>query len=503
MPKKRSRRRKSSLANHSTLGQHKRRGKNLVPPLAQIPNTQLRSWTRERLPEFLWAILLVGNLPREDALEVFRRVAKYISELAEGEKFDDVTHTALSNLPSWQLSDVLSIIAANPEQKRALLPLLLFDELPGRKAWVRVLSNDDVGDLWEPPMAAVARTLDHQSQESTDCRWLKLLCLGIAGKLRLQSEEQVRYILRYPDYGDMRIVRPLIRSAELAISSASPKPIEWAEEFWRDCLDRTPCVLFNPDATGDILSAGTTTQRISKVYNLLVKHAYETRMTSDIDARHDTVLGTGLYSLAIIQELFRVGNCHSIVGRTALRTIVECYITLAYLAKKDDSDLWQSYRVFGAGQSKLAFLKLEEVGTQPSFVDVQMLEQLANEDMWQEFQTINLGHWEKINLRQMSEMVGVKDEYDQIYTWSSAFTHGHWGAIRDSVFGLCGNPLHRLHRVPLQSVRALPDVIPDACRLVDKILELVSTLYPEFPHRVTLDIPAGMVNRFLESGGTE
>ena len=230
-------------------------------------------------------------------------------------------------------------------------------------------------------MAAVARTLDHQSQESTDCRWLKLLCLVFAGKLRLRSQEQVAYILHYPDYGDMKMVRPLIRSAELAMSSATPKPIEWAAKFWGECLAQTPCFPFNPDATGDILSAGTTTQRLDEVYNLLAKHTCETRTTSDIDARHDTALGIGLYSLGILQELFRVGNCHSIIGRTALRTIVEYYITLAYLAKKGSADLWQSYRVFGTRQSKLAFLKLEESRVKPSFVNVQMLEQLANEDM--------------------------------------------------------------------------------------------------------------------------
>ena len=446
---------------------------------------QLSSWIRERLPESLWAILLVVHLPREEALDVFRCVAKYISELTEENKFSDVTHTALSNLPSQQLDDVLSIITASPEQKEVLLPLLLFNNLPGREAWVRAL-GDDVGDLWEPLMDAVARTLDHQSQESTDCRWLKLLCLVVAGKLHLRSQEEVSYILRYPDYGNMQMVRPIIRSAELVTSLADPKPVEWAARFWGECLAQTPCFPLNPDVTGDILSAGTTTQRLDEVYNLLAKHAYETRTTSDIDARHDTVLGVGLYSLGMLQELLRVGNCHSIIGRTALRTIVECYITLAYLAKKDNADLWQSYRVFGAGQSKLAFLKLEESGVKPSFVNVQMLEQLANEDMWLEFQSINLGHWEKTNLRQMSEMAGVKADYDQFYNWSSTFTHGHWGAVRDAVFETCGNPLHRLHRIPRQSVRVLPDVIPDSCQLVDKILDLVSQLYPQFPHRVSL-----------------
>jgi hypothetical protein len=196
----------------------------------------------------------------------------------------------------------------------------------------------------------------------------------------------------------------------------------------------------------------------------------------------------GLYCLGLLKELLQVGSPHSISARTTLRTIAECYITLAYLAKKNDAELWQSYRVYGAGQAKLAFLKLDESAHEPSYVDVQTLEQLANEDMWQEFLNIDLGHWDNTNLRKMSVEARVKDVYDQFYDWTSTFAHGHWGAIRDTVFETCINPLHRLHRIPRQSARTLPDAIPDACQLVDKILEVISQFYPDFPHRVTIEI---------------
>ena len=100
---------------------------------------------------------------------------------------------------------------------------------------------------------------------------------------------------------------------------------------------------------------------------------------------------------------------------------------------------------------------------------------------------IDLSHWDQTDLRKMSEEAGVKDVYDQFYDWTSAFTHGNWCAIRDAVFDTCGNPLHRYHRIPRESIRALPDVVPDACQLVDKVLKVVSELYPEFRHSVTLE----------------
>ena len=490
MAKKRKRKKKQQK-NYSTIQDHKHQGKKLIPIWRQYPNLHPISWTNDRLPDMLWAILLVTRLPREQALNVFRLIVKYIDGLPEDEKFGDITHTGLSKLPSKHLDKVLSIITFRQEQKQALAPLLLLDELPAREAWTKVLDVDGTNSDWEPLMIAVGRTLDHQSQESTDCRWLRLMCALIGYELMLPPEE-INGLIYYPDHGDLREVRPTIRSLEMICEKEGQDKINaerlaWADKFWDDCLAKTPCLPPNSNFTEADISASTTEERLGKVYNLLVKHTHNTQTTSGVDARHDAVLGIGLYCLRLLRELLRVGSCNSISARTTLRTIAECYITLAYLAKKDDAELWQSYRVYGAGQAKLAFLKLNESVNEPSYVDVQTLEQLANEDMWQEFLNIDLGHWDNTNLRKMSMEADVKDVYDQFYDWTSTFAHGHWGAIRDTVFDTCLNPLHRLHRIPRQFARTLPDVVPDACQLVDKILEVVSQLYSDFPGRVTVD----------------
>ena len=494
MAKKRKRKKKQQK-NYSTIQDHKHQGKKLIPIWRQIPNFQTVSWMNDRLPDMLWAILLVKLLPREHALNVFQSVVKYIDSLPKGEKFGDITHTGLSKLPSEQLDDVLSIITLGQEQKQALAPLLLLDELPAKEAWTKVLDIDGTNTEWEPLMIAVAHALGHQSQESTDCRWLRVFCAMVAYELPAPPDkETLDGINFYPNVGDLRAIRPSIRAFENGLTTeekltgADIERLAWADKFWDECLVKTSCVASNSNFIEVDISTGTTEERLEEVWDLLVKHTHNTQMTSGIDAQHDTVFGMGLYCLGLLSELLRVGTCHSISARTTLRTIAECYITLAYLAKKNDAELWQSYRVYGAGQAKLAFLKLDESADEPSYVDVQTLEQLANEDMWQEFLNIDLGHWDNTNLRKMSIDADVKDVYDQFYDWTSTFAHGHWGAIRDTVFETCRNPLHRLHRIPRQSTRALPEVVPDACQLVDKILEVISQLYPDFPHRVTIEI---------------
>ena len=58
-----------------------------------------------------------------------------------------------------QLDDVLSIITLGQEQKQALAPLLLLDELPAKEAWTKVLDIDGTNTEWEPLMIAVAHAL--------------------------------------------------------------------------------------------------------------------------------------------------------------------------------------------------------------------------------------------------------------------------------------------------------------------------------------------------------
>lgn len=477
---------KAKKSQRSTLGQHRQVGKTLIPPMANIPKSTPNSWIDNRLPEMLWATLLVTHLPRAEALNFFREFSNYINQFKDKGASSDITHTGLSNFDSEILNGALELIAHNNERKSILRPLLLLKELPAKKHWEKFIGNTTPSpDDWKLLMVAVAKTLDHQSQESTDCRWLKIICMIAAGMYTLPTEEMAKELAYYPNYGDQRHVRPSIRATEIAFSTMDDKKRVWATQFWAQCWTDTSCypLIFN---STDNPIVGTTPERVNQVFKSLSDFFYKTNTSTQINPKHDTIFGIGLYSLGILQELLRIGVTNTISARIALRTLSECHITLAYLAKKDNSDLWKSYRVFGAGQAKLQSLKFEEMENQPTYVRDETLSMLANEDAWEEFLPIELGHWEKANLRDLSIQSDTKNIYDQFYGWTSTFTHGHWGAIRDSTYDTCANPLHRLHRIPRQVIRTLPDVIPDACNLVDGILEILGKCYPPFGERVTV-----------------
>jgi hypothetical protein len=466
---------------YSTLDQHKTDGRRLIPPMMTVPNVQLMSWPNDRLPEILWAAVLISHLPREIALSMFRMVASYGRRIrSDAPEPGDITHSGIAAMKPEQARELINIICRDDYARKLLKSLKLFENLPAGQLWREILQNETDPADWGVIAKAVALALDHQSQEATDCRWLKVLFYSFKGQLNFPAaakfDGKIEELLKYPDFGDMRAVRPSIRSLEGALGMLAQKSA-WPSNFWSQCLRDTGCEPLKRETT-PLLRPGTTLTLISDAYDRVRRHANNTRTTTAVDPRHDVVFGTALFALSVVGELMQIGVGPSILGRCGLRTLLECYVNLAYLAEKDSPQLWNSFRVYGAGQAKLAFLKITESVEKPSFVTAETLESLANEDMYQEYLTIDLGHWEKSNLRKLSEEAEVKDEYDRYYPWTSTYSHGHWAAVRDSVFDVCGNPLHRLHRIPRPGARALNDVVEDACELMDKTLGIVERRYP-------------------------
>lgn len=499
MPKKRKPKGKKAKRQPratSGLADHHQQGKKLLPPFSRLPgNVKFASWRDQRLPEMLWAVLLISLLNREHALAIFRNVATGGEALQGVEGIFDITHTGLASLPGDHPSRMIGLICEDVAAREALAPLLLFRDLPAAAIWREALAGTPAPSDWRPLMIAVAKTLFHQSQEATDCRWLRVLFPMATGRMHFNVglEEMARGILGYPNYGDPGRVRAEIRATEGGMDSVLPDIPEWPAQFWELCRLETPCFEPPEEQEQGVPSVGTSRTRVRAVREALVEHFLATLTTTAVDPRHDTSFGIGLFALGVLDDLLAVGASASISGRFGLRSLLECYVTLAYLAKRDDSSLWKSYRVYGSGQAKLALLKMEDDSARPEYVTYETLEALANEDVWQEYVEIDLGHWDRTNLRKMAEHADVKDTYDRYYPWTSSYLHGHWASIRDSVFQTCLNPLHRTHRVPRQTTRMLDDVLKDACTLTDAVLEVLHVLYSQFPHRVTMDLGRGAI----------
>ncbi|MDO8370209.1 MAG: DUF5677 domain-containing protein [Candidatus Nitrotoga sp.] len=445
------------------------------------------------MPEMLWAVLLSGVMERRDYLDCYRRIAIlcrewFVRDERESETPDPevglnftviIDHTKLAEISNEQFQQFVAIPLKHPLGYAALRPLLLIESLPGRERWIRALAVSPSDEDWQILSIAVAGTFDHQSERSTDIRWFKLILPIISGRMFFPESmaEQLEELRLFPDKGDMRRVRPFIRSGEMTLRRNPTLP--WVAAFWAELLEKTRCIDPAEDDEYTFVETELDPDSLHLARDHVIQRFRENLTAKRADARLDSAFGLVLYALSVIEEIGLHRVHMRILGRIALRSLVETNITFRYLAHKDDPELWKSYRVYGAGQAKLAFLKAQELeGDLPQFIDEGALHQIANEDIWQEFLGIDVGHWSNSNLRKLATEADAKNIYDKYYDWASAFVHGHWAAVRDTNFVTCHNPLHRLHRIPRHLHRILNSVEQDAVGLVNEMLSLLDVLYP-------------------------
>ena len=486
--KKRSSKQKTSKSgkNRTPISGHKQIGGQLLPPFAEVMMNekmsgkfQPSSWMDDRLPEMLWAELIIVSVDRDYALEQFRRILNFIGKHEQRDQFHDLTHTGIANLEEKLRTELIRFIIEPPETSRALCALRLFDALPRREDWHQELPSFEPSvDLL---MDAVGSTLWHQSQEATDCRWLRLMVNIISRECNIPNETAKELFL-YPNEGDQRSVRPTIRSSEIALNLIDPPDLTWPKAFWEEAWANTPCIVLEQRYRQPSVNETVTRQAISKICEHLESHWNQTHSTTAIDPKHDAIFGMAFYSLRILDEMMGIGIGTSVLGRLGLRTILEVRINLKYLLTKDTADLWKKWREYGAGQAKLNALKFDDSIEPPKHIDVESIEHIAGEDIWEEFLTVNLASWSGLDLRKLSERSGLKDIYDKHYSWTSGYSHGMWGAIRESCYQTCGNPLHRLYRHPER--QSLQDTVDDAAILVDEIIQHVDNSYPTFEWRL-------------------
>lgn len=431
--KKNTRKKKPSKSgkNRTALLSHKKVGSELQSGFAQLEDKlTFSSWSNERLPEMLWAAIIRVVQDQDSAIIEFRRVISFVSEHSNKEKLSDLSITGISKLDEELRNEFLVFLLTNPKTASALTVLKLFKELPARESWLKFLPSTEP-DL-DILMAAIGKCLPHQSQEATDCRWLKLMIMVVAGKFSV-PKERVAPWFNYPYEGDQRSIRPSIRSCEIACNRMFEQDLTWSNNFWRESWENTPCLELVTESNDKSEVNCCDIEEIKKLRQELERHWKQTHSTTGVDAKHDGVFGIAFYALSTLTEIASIGVNTGILARLGLRTILEIHINLKYLILKDNAQLWRKWRTYGAGQAKLNALKFDELVEAPKFVSTETLETIAGEDLWEEFINIELGSWSGADLRKLSNKAGLKSSYDKYYSWSSTYSHGTWGADRKSV----------------------------------------------------------------------
>ncbi|MDX6610432.1 MAG: hypothetical protein QOF85_2357 [Solirubrobacterales bacterium] len=143
---------------------------------------------------------------------------------------------------------------------------------------------------------------------------------------------------------------------------------------------------------------------------------------------------------------------HHPVGEYFLRPMVDTRILATWLIARNDPELFEKFKSFGAGRLKLHKLHLEDFvedeelhGEFEGFLDY--LDKRINSETLEEFQSVDLsGNFSGISIRDMAIQAGLKRLYDLHYAPLSAELHGEWQSLEEWDLGVSDDPLHQSHR---------------------------------------------------------
>ena len=324
----------------------------------------------------------------------------------------------------------------------------------------------------------------HQANEATDLRFLSLGILLFSGKLHLPANSPMADAFKeypYTDHKDekMRMYRPSIRATEGA--GFIKNDIAFCRKFWRDIGMITKC---NPMVIKFDDNQDDYKEFISGCKKVLEYVLFSNQDKSFSEDKFDVIIGSTNYALKVFVEITGNSLGNKILGRHGLRTIIEVYIMLKYLLKKESINprIWEEYKLYGISKYKLILLKSREAHLdKTSHFVPPIAEALVNEIKWEEFIDVDLKYFDKQGIREKSIEVDEKELYDLFYDYDSNFSHGLWGSIRESSMLHCDNATHQYHSIPdIHLNQMLPDVKSDNYAIIKKIFLIISTIY-EFP----------------------
>jgi hypothetical protein len=265
------------------ISAHKKEGKVLKPPFVQfgMGRKNLVSWTNDRLPEIIWASLLIAGLGRDRALQIFRRFLRFGNE--NSPRFWDPTLTGFSQLEDTDRRAALASLCESEESRHALASLLLFSALPARESWQEALQNASPGSV-ELLMEAVRLTLFHQSQEATDCRWIRIMAAVFGQHANIPKDALIQ-LNGYPNIGDQSQVQPRIRAMEGLIDAGQKKDVTWPNAFWAECWEKTPCLEMETGENNKGPATLVDLTVLNDIRRKLESHWKTTRTTTGIDMR--------------------------------------------------------------------------------------------------------------------------------------------------------------------------------------------------------------------------
>jgi hypothetical protein len=472
--------RKRAAREAGVLADHRGPKRRLLPPLMQNDMPwKFRSWHRETLPDFLWIALMLG---RRSAWAQVRRPLDILDQFVpEGPRFLDGRLTTFALVPEERRRDA---VLAVRDQTPFALPelfgqaLLMFPSCPARwlyEGWLAIdeAKRDDAIGLVR---SLIAENADKAGVPSTRLRFAAFGRRVRHGKFSHTGEYPLNLFPNYPHNlpkAQHAVVESTLRAMYGALAGQEadehPEVDEWPRAFWARCRELLPCrvaaereeiaVPDGPDGPVDPeplthLSEIVAVLRALEDLGTGLQQAQQGVVSDPENDEGVAVLlgfASRIYRLAY-DLIERPSAWAGGVATLHLRPLIDARITSAWLALRNDRQIFGAYREHGIGRLKLLreHVKADMADALDDATAARFLEHLdqaVNLEIDEGFQPINLGSFTDVSTRDMAVETKLKRIYDLGYASASAANHGDWTHVRDFDTDVCTEPLHGGHRI--------------------------------------------------------
>jgi len=479
---------KRRSTTYTPLSHHRKTGSVLLPPLAGI-NVQPAVWDRDWVPEYLWVASLGGVVPVDHLFKPFYAFMDAVEEFWPTER-----------PPLGLLSD-FQILAPRRQEFLAkhgalvhelfLTPfgriLAFFPESPA--SWLVTENFLEEGGRLDPSLELgvlrrlVVELFDGRGALATAVRMAVFGRVLKSGRLRFPRDMPVCDILpKYPDRcsdDERAMVETFARATMGAYLGAegSYKDRSWPRYFWRHNFDLAPCKRRSIPLAG---SKPVSQDQLETLVRRLAVNAQSARSYLDqlaqqinydlYEPERGEVLH-GLFARCVRLYLLVLENPSLWARDTTgifLRCLVDSAIAFCFLAQKGTEQDFVNFRNYGEAQKKLLMLHLQDTYPDATSIEGRQAADISQElgGFAAEMIQIDLGHWSKKDARHLAQAAGLEEYYRLVFSPTSADVHGTWASLKDSNLAICGEALHRFHRLPTY---AEPPLYVDALQAVQAL----------------------------------
>lgn len=444
----------------------------------------LSSWSREKLPDYIWLALIVEKLGRKKAFEQLYLTAKDLAEC--GMAMSNLSNIVL--LDEKKQNEYWKIVSKYIDLK-ILSPLTVVFTSEKCKVFFEKCFNSsmDIDSAVDDIISLLKKCISFHDELSTDVCFISDWFEILSGKIHFSSElkETTTAFCEYykHEHSDdvMRMYRPIVRSFHQGISQINGEPL-LAEIFWKSLGELSECRLMLIEWEDEVVDA------FYKETKELIEYISVTNEGNKFDTKYAVIISITCYIYKIYKEIVEKELFDSISGRIAFRTMVEAYIMLKYIVlhEQEVPDIYDQFKAYGIGKYKLVMAKLREGKysiDNDSQIENHYLELLVNEDYNEMFVNMSIGYFDKTKIKDKFSECGEDKLYEIYYEYGTNYAHGFWGAIRESAMLFCDNPAHGYHAVPdYLGEQKLKSVRCDCEMIIKKVLATISSEIdmPEF-----------------------